>query len=66
MGRGVAMLRLAVSPETLVVLESVASDVLSASRVSQHEFVTDAALEDGQCEILSIEFAEREEKPKRS
>ena len=65
MGRGVAMLRLAVSPETLVVLENVASDVLSAARVSEHEFVTKPSLEDGQCEILAIEFAEREEKPKR-
>jgi len=66
MGRGVAMLRLAVSPATLVVLESVAGDVLSAARVSEHEFATDTALEDGQCEVLSIEFAEREEKPRRS
>ena len=65
MGRGVAMLRLAVSPETLVVLENVASDVLSAARVSEHEFVTKPSLEDGQCEILAIEFAKREEKPKR-
>jgi len=66
MGRGVAMLRLGVSPATLVVLESVASDVLSAARVADHEFATDASLEEGQCEVLSIEFAEREEKPKRS
>ncbi len=65
MGRGVAMLRLAVPPATLVVLESVASDVLAAARVSEHEFATNPSLEPGQCEILAIEFAEREEKPKR-
>ena len=65
MGRGVAMLRLAVPPATLVVLESVASDVLAAARVSEHEFATNPSLEHGQCEILAIEFAEREEKPKR-
>jgi valyl-tRNA synthetase len=66
MGRGVEMLRLAVSPATLDVLESVASDVLAAARVSQHEFSTDPALEDGQCEVVAIEFAEREQKPTRS
>jgi len=66
MGRGVAMLRLAVCPATLDVLEGVAGDVLAAARVSEHEFSTDASLEEGQCEVLAIEFAEREEKPRRS
>ncbi len=66
MGRGVATLRLAVSPATRPVLESVSSDVFSAARVSQHEIVTDASLEDGQCKVVVIEFAAREEKPKPS
>ncbi len=65
MGRRVAMLRLAVSPATRKVLGSVESDVLWAARVSEHEFATDPSLEDGRCEILAIEFAEREEKPRR-
>jgi len=65
MGRGITMLRLAVSPATLVVLESVAGDVLSAARVSTHEFVSNASLEDDRCEILTIEFAAREERSKR-
>jgi valyl-tRNA synthetase len=62
MGRGIAMLRLKVSPETCVVLEAVADDVLAAARVAEHAFEADPSLEDSQCEILEIEFAEREEK----
>jgi valyl-tRNA synthetase len=62
MGRGIAMLRLKVSPATYVVLEAVADDVLAAARVAAHTIETDPSLEDGQCEILEIDFAEREEK----
>jgi valyl-tRNA synthetase len=66
MGRGIARLRLKVSPATLVILEGVAGDVLAAARVAEHDFESDASLDDAQCEILTIEFAEREEKNKRT
>ena len=64
MGRGVAVLRLAVSPARLAVLESVSSDVFAAARVVDHAISASPTLEDGQCEVLSIEFAAREEKSK--
>lgn len=64
MGRGVLLLRLASSPSTLAVLEGVAADVMAAARVAQHSLESDSALADGLCEVLAIEFAEREEKKK--
>jgi valyl-tRNA synthetase len=66
MGRGITSLRLAASPDSLTVLESVAGDVLAATRVVQHEFVAQEALDERAFEVVEIEFAPREEKPGRS
>jgi len=65
MGRGIKSLTLAVSPSTAAILDGVAADVLAAARVDSHEIVTDSDLEDGQCDVRAIEFAEREAKPAR-
>ncbi len=59
MGREVTKLRLAASPATLEVLETVAGDVLAAARVADHAFESDSQLEAGELVVASIEFAER-------
>ena len=66
MGREVSLLRLAGSPATLAVLEGVAGDVLAAARVSEHDFVSKAGLEDGEFEVEVIEFAERTPRPAKA
>jgi valyl-tRNA synthetase len=63
MGRGVASLRLAVSPATEPVLTGVRADVFAAARVESAEVERDAALEDDQCVVRAIEFAERASRP---
>jgi len=59
MGREVSRLRLAATAPTLSILEGVAKDVLSAARVAEYLFEAKPELEDGDFEVLSIEFAER-------
>jgi valyl-tRNA synthetase len=63
MGRDVESLKLAASPATLAILEGVATDVLAAARVSQHDFTPDPSLEEGEFQVVSIEFAERKPRP---
>jgi valyl-tRNA synthetase len=60
MAREVRALVMASAPQTRIVFEHVASDVLAAARVDVHTLESDDALEPGVIEVRTIEFASRE------
>jgi len=60
MGREVRSLRMVTSPQTLAVLEGVASDVLAAARVQDHVLEADPGVDPGSFVVREIDFVPRE------